>query len=357
MGSAREIGVKIPRREFERRLSAIAGYWGARKTFPAEDKNFRIALSKNLDRKAALRSALALAAPADLQGKDLYLKGNFTSDDPFPATTHPDTLRAVVELFRERDCGKITLAERSTFGSTAGIWEKLGITKVAGDLGIRLLALEDLPASRWRKKELAGSHWKRGIELPDFISAGEPIVQICNLKTHRFGGHFSASLKNSVGLIAKYSQTGDTRYNYMQELHESPDQRLMMAEINQSYSPVLVIMDATQVFVDGGPEKGEVASPGIVAVSADRVAIDAVGVALLRLYGAGPPISRGAIFQLDQLKRAAELKLGATNPYEIDFHAADDESADAAAQVKAILSETEREPRDRQELAPRRLLE
>jgi uncharacterized protein (DUF362 family) len=345
MGSARKIEDKIPRREFSRRLALLAACSCGRKGFAAEDKKFTVALSKNADRKVALRSALELAAPATLQGKDLYLKGNYASANPFPASTHPDTLRILTELLRGCGCGQITLVERSTFGATVGIWNKLGIPGMARDLEIKLLPLEELPLARWRKKELAGSHWKRGIELPDFLDSEAPVVQICNLKTHRFGGQFSASLKNSIGLIAKYS-AGKT-HNYMEELHASPDQRLMIAEVNQSYVPVLVVMDAMRVFVEGGPEKGELASPGVIAVSTDRLAIDAVGVALLRIYGAGPPISRGGIFQLEQLKRAAELKLGATSADEIDFLTADAKSADLAEQIKAILSEAPTERKDR----------
>jgi uncharacterized protein (DUF362 family) len=345
MASAREIDHKIPRREFHRRLALIAACSCLPKGIAAEDRKFAVALSKSPDRKVALRSAFELAAPATLQGKDLYLKGNYTSANPFPASTHPDTLRIVTELLRGCGCGQITLAERSTFGTTVGIWNKLGIPGVARDLLIKLLPLEEMPVSRWRKKELAGSHWKRGIEVPDFLDSDAPVVQICNLKTHRFGGQFSASLKNSIGLIAKYS-AGDT-HNYMEELHASPDQRSMIAEVNQSYVPALVVMDAMRVFIEGGPEKGEAASPGIIAVSTDRLAIDAVGVALLRIYGAGPPIDRGGIFQLDQLRRAAELRLGATNADEIEFRTADAESADLADQVKAILSETATERKDR----------
>ena len=49
------------------------------------------------------------------------------------------------------------------------------------------------------------------------------VVQTCCLKTHRYGGHFTLSLKNSVGLVAK-RVPGDA-YDFMRELHNSPHQR------------------------------------------------------------------------------------------------------------------------------------
>jgi uncharacterized protein (DUF362 family) len=41
--------------------------------------------------------------------------------------------------------------------------------------------------------------------------------------------------------------------------------------------------------------------------STDRVAIDAAGVALLRMLGSTENITKGRIFKLDQIRRAAEL--------------------------------------------------
>jgi uncharacterized protein (DUF362 family) len=297
-----------------------------------------VSLVKTPDRGAALRGALELLGLPAVEGKDIYLKGDFNSADSFPATTHPETLRLMVQILKERKCGRITLVERSGMGATRAVWEKLGIAALARELGVILLALEDLSSGDWRRADLPGSHWQRGIEVPRFLNRENCIIQLCNLKTHRFGGQFSASLKNSIGLIAKYSQSAG-RYNYMEELHASPDQRLMIAEVNQVYQPLLLLMDAVQVFVDGGPEAGKLASPGIFMASRDRVALDAAGVALLRHHGAGALLGRPAVFELQQIKRAAELKLGATSAKEVFFVTGGGESASLAGVLKAILNE------------------
>ena len=57
------------------------------------------------------------------------------------------------------------------------------------------------------------------------------------------------SLKNSVGLVAK-SVPGE-RYDYMSELHSSPYQRHMIAEINVAYQPALIVVDGVEAFVVG----------------------------------------------------------------------------------------------------------
>jgi len=68
-------------------------------------------------------------------------------------------------------------------------------------------------------------------------------------------------------------------------------------------------MDAMQVFVSEGPERGELAAPGVIAASRDRIALDAVGIALLRLYNAVFPGKLKDVFEQEQIKRAVELGL------------------------------------------------
>ena len=105
----------------------------------------------------------------------------------------------------------------------------------------------------------------------------------------------------------------------MWELHSSPDQRLMIAEINQVIPCDLVIMDGLKAFVTGGPDKGTLVAPSLLLLSSDRVAIDAVGVAVLRWYNTTAKVSAGAIFLQEQIRRAAELGIGARSPDQIEL--------------------------------------
>jgi uncharacterized protein (DUF362 family) len=304
------------------------------------DDRSELALARKQDRETALKTAASLLGRIDFGGKDLYLKGSYNSPDPFPATTHAETLTTVVALLREFDCGNITLVERSGMGLTRDVWGKLGVTSLAKQLGLRLLALEDLPADQWRREDLPGSNWKMGIEVPVFLDPDAYVVQICNLKTHRFGGIFSASLKNSIGLMARDGKV-NPGYNYMRELHASPQQGAMIAEVNLAYQPKLIFMDAMQVFTRGGPDAGEIATPEVVMASADRLAIDAAGVALLRLQHETPGqlLSLRPVYGQDQLKRGAELNLGARSSSDIRYLTADTASAMLASQLDAIIQD------------------
>jgi uncharacterized protein (DUF362 family) len=71
--------------------------------------------------------------------------------------------------------------------------------------------------------------------------------------------------------------------------------------------------------------------------STDRVAIDAVGVAVLRSYGSTNHIMNGRIFELEQIRRAAELGIGAKSAKEIKLIGVDSESSETTSQISYIL--------------------
>jgi uncharacterized protein (DUF362 family) len=331
----------LSRREFVRQVGCAAAGLALLPERQSNEERPKtpVTLVKGQTRPAAIRKAVDLLGPLGLAGRDVYLKASYNSQDPFPASTHPETLRTVVRTLRDMNCRRIFLVERSGMGITTEVWQGLGIPDVVKGLQVTLLPLESLETGQWRREELQGSHWKRGVEVPWFLTTDACVVQISNLKTHRFGGIFSASLKNSVGLIAKRGQVDGSPYNYMEELHSSADQRLMIAEVNQTYKPALIVMDATQVFIDGGPDGGRVAQPEAMLASQDRVAIDVAGAALLRVHGAVGALGRTYVFKQDQIKRAVELELGVKSAQEIQFLPADEPSRELMYRLNASLME------------------
>jgi uncharacterized protein (DUF362 family) len=259
------------------------------------------------------------------------LKPNFNSADPAPGSTHNDTLRALVENLKEMGAKSITLAERSGPGdSTRTVMEKKGVFLLAEELGFEIINLQEMGEDDWVLVQIEGSHWKKGFMFPRVYSEAECIVQTCCLKTHAFGGHFTMSLKCSVGMVPGGNP-------YMSDLHTSPYQREMIAEINAAYSTDLVVMDGVEAFIDGGPAQGTRADANVVLAGSDRVAIDAVGVAILRSLGTTPDVSQGRVFEQTQINRAAELGLGVRSPEEIELVTDDAESRAFADKVKEIL--------------------
>ncbi len=72
--------------------------------------------------------------------------------------------------------------------------------------------------------------------------------------------------------------------------------------------PSFVLMDGRKGFTDGGPDSGDVASFDFLAAGTDPLAIDAVGLANLRLAGTNARIAEGSIWSLPLMARAAQLR-------------------------------------------------
>lgn len=304
-------------------------------TQAAQDGVARIAFVKTTDRAAGVRQAVELLGINPVSNQTVFLKPNFNSADPTPGSTHPDVLAALVTLLQEMGASKITVGDRSGMGDTRAVMEQLGIFNLANQLGFDAIVFDELAAEDWVMIENAGGHWQQGFPFARPVLDAGAIVQTCCLKTHQYGGHFTLSLKNSVGLVGKRVQAVD--HDFMNELHGSDHQRRMIAEINAAYTPALVVMDGVDAFISGGPHRGELVSPGVILAGTDRVALDAVGVALLRQHGCKTQAAQGRIFEQEQLARAVEMGLGVDGPEKIAFVTPDSESAAYAEQIKQVL--------------------
>lgn len=293
-----------------------------------------VLLIETSDRKRGVSRLFNKADLANFSGKSVALKANFNSADPFPASTHIDTLKTTINVLKKAGVGKITLAERSGGGNTREVLEQLGVFALSKQMGFRTIVLDEEKKENWVKIDRRETHWLKGFYISKIFLDSDVVIQLCCLKAHRFGGHFTISLKNSVGLVAKRIPGG--LYNYMWELHGSPYQRLMIAEINKFYKVDFVVMDAIKAFVSGGPEKGTVVEPNLLLASRDRVAIDAVGVAILRRYGASSLMNK-PIFEMDQIQRAAELGVGATSVSAIKLTALDGKSQKTVRKIEEFL--------------------
>lgn len=113
----------------------------------------------------------------------------------------------------------------------------------------------------------------------------------------------------------------------------------MIAELNQGYTPKLIIMDGVEAFTDGGPSRGQLAQPHVVIAGTDRVAVDAVGLAVLKEQGANEAIMGTPIFQQEQMARAVEVGLGIRGPDEIELISDDDAGTVYAAKLETVLKQ------------------
>ena len=324
----------LNRREFVRTVStglALLPAWDASSLGQVlMPRRSRVALVRTSDRKRGVADALKLLDLQGVAGKRVVLKPNFNSADEAPASTHNDTLTQLVTELNERGARSITLGESSGPPATRGVMEKKGVFDLARDQRFDIVNFEEIAEGDWVPFGAGGTHWPDGFQLPRLVVDAEYLVSTCCLKTHGSGGVFTMSLKLAVGLTPKPIR---------RTMHRSPDMRGMIAELNTGYRPSLIVLDGVAAFTDGGPSRGELKAGNVMIAGDDRVAVDAVGVAMLKSLGANQAIMGRGVFQQEQIARAVELKLGASGPEAIEIVTADADSRACADELRTILAQ------------------
>ncbi|MCK4944201.1 MAG: DUF362 domain-containing protein [Candidatus Aminicenantes bacterium] len=290
--------------------------------------NAKIALIKHDNRKLAVNQLLNMIDFPSPQGKPVFIKPNFNTADPFPGSTHNETLDQLIREFKERGSQSISVGDRSGPQPTGEVLKNKGIIRMSEKLGFKVRNFSELPEQEWIHFNPKRSHWKNGFYLASPAVNSPYLVATHCLKTHQYGGIFTLSLKLTVGMVPK---------RLMRELHSSPKMRSMIAELNQPFQPKLLIMDGVEAFVDGGPMTGTRKQANVFLAGSDRVAMDAVGVAILKELGSNSAIMEKKIFEQEQIERAARLGIGISHPEKIELIANDPTSIAYTKKIKEIL--------------------
>lgn len=296
------------------------------------EKKAKVALVKTQDRRHGVNTVLKITDFAPLKDKKVVIKPNFNTADPTPGSTHNDTLSQLITELYDRGASEITIGERSGPPQTKQVMEDKGIFELARDMKVNIINYEELEDKDWVHLNPQGIHWENGFYIPRVAADAEYFVSTCCLKTHGAGGVFTMSLKLAVGLTPK---------RLMRELHgaRNTHMRRMIAEINLGYKPDLIVLDGIEAFVDRGPSRGTMKRGDVFIGGTDRIAVDAVGLAVLKELGSNDAIMNTKIFEQEQIERAVELELGISKPDQIEFVTPDEPSEIYAEKLRTILAE------------------
>ena len=243
-----------------------------------------------------------------VKGKEVLVKPNVNSDDPYPATTNPEVVKSVVKLLYEAGASKVKVGDMSGIYwlPTIKCMEKVGIKKAAEETGAEVITFDD---GSWVTIEPPQAKYFKSFMVAKAAYEAEKIISLPVIKTHRIAT-YSMSLKNFVGVIHP---------NNRQILHFSDMLEEMVAEINLAVHPSLIIMDGTKSMIAGGPASGTVRETNLIVASGDRIAIDIVGLSIVKNFGEWEKVSKIGVWDQRQIKRAIELDLGAKSPRDIEL--------------------------------------
>ncbi len=209
-------------------------------------------------------------------GDVVLIKPNIGFDRPpaLGATTHPEVVRTVVRLAREAGARRVLVTD-SPIEAPSVCFARSGIAAVVAAESATLVeprASDFEPvAFRSRAPELAQDealgHWP---VLWRPLAEATKLIGIAPVKDHNLCSA-SMNLKNWYGLL------GGRRNQFHQRIHE------IISDLALTFSPTLVVADATRVMLRSGPTGGrlsdvrpggELGRPAVVA-AVDPVACDA----------------------------------------------------------------------------------
>jgi len=230
------------------------------------------------------------------KGEVVFLKPNFNTADPFPASTDLEFLKTVVELVYEAGAKLVMIGDSSTMSlNTRKIMEEKGVFSLQEmKTPPRIYVFEE---GKWLKKEIPKAKYLKKVSLPAILERADKVIFLPCLKTHS-QAQFTGSLKLAIGFSRPFERVP----MHVRNLQEK------IAELNKVIRCDLVIMDGRKCFINQGPSAGEVKEPGLILVSPDRVAVDIEGIKIIQGYF-GNSLSKIKPAELPQIKRAREIGL------------------------------------------------
>ncbi len=188
------------------------------------------------------------------------------------ANTHPEVVRALIEMSLEAGAGKVIILDR-TCNDARRCYRSSGIQDMVESLSEGRVSLEFVRENRFRKVRFP--HGKLVREWPLYTVAldADVLINVPVAKHHSISG-LTLGMKNLMGLM------GGNRGTF----HSRIDQKL--ADLTSALRPHLNVLDATRILVRNGPSGGRLEDVRVlntVAASADPVALDAFGTTLFGL--------------------------------------------------------------------------
>ena len=253
-------------------------------------RDIRLAIGQVISLMGNLKQAIN-------KGDRVFVKPNFNSPDPFPASTDLAFLQAVIELVLEAG-GRVTIGESAgaVWRPTRRVFDQLGIPELARRLGVELIAFDDRPDD-WVQIKINGDYLSK-VVMPRSAYEADKMVYLPCVKTHSLGAS-SGAIKLVFGFVAP----GQRRSFHLGHLQEK------LADVNLCWQPDLIIMDGRKAFVSGGPDRGQLVEPGLVLASGDLIAIDIEAMKVILEYRASNKIPANP-WELAQIASAVKRGLG-----------------------------------------------
>jgi len=188
------------------------------------------------------------------------------------ANTHPEVVRAVIQLCLESGAGDILILDR-TCNDARRCYVNSGMAQMVDSLDDKRVRLEHVRNNRFTTLQIPRGRLVNQWPIYDPALETDVLINVPIAKHHSISG-VTLGMKNLMGLM------GGNRGSF----HSGIGQKL--ADLTSALTPDLNVLDASRILVRNGPSGGRLEDVKIlnkVAASTDPVALDAYGATLFGL--------------------------------------------------------------------------
>ncbi len=251
-----------------------------------------------------------LGAEEKLQvaGRTILVKPNAVTGSPSPTTTNPAVVEALCSWLKERGAATVWVGDMSAVMSlgTPHSMKASGIEQAARQGGAIPVYFEE---HRWIPVRLPGGGFLDQVPVSELIVKADLVINVPVIKSHKWAT-YSVCMKNFVGA---------THSRYRPYMINSEHWEEVVSEINAAYRPDLNIVDGTKVMYAGGPWRGTEAEVGLILAGGDRIACDAVAVALMKTFPTHQRMEERGVWEQTQIRHAQKLGLGINGPHSLEL--------------------------------------
>ena len=180
------------------------------------------------------------AADALKEQTAVLIKPNLINASPFPITTAPECVEAVIEYVRS--CSRAAIVVGEGCGDpdleTDELFDRLGYRELAARQGVELVDLNHAPLKKLKNK---GCPVFPEMHLPE-IALSHYLISLPVLNAHSFA-EITGTLKNKIGLAPPRYYSGRfgtwKKAVFHRRMHQS------ISDLNRYRTPDLSLMDAT----------------------------------------------------------------------------------------------------------------
>ncbi len=225
----------------------------------------------------------SLPSAAGLNGKRLLLKPNLLRTAPAGkgVTTHPEVFAAVAGSLVARGLSLAYGDSPNGMFTPLAVARSCGIHDAAFALGVPLADFETGVDVSFP----GGLLDRRFTVARGAVEAGG-IVNLPRLKTHGLTT-MTGALKNTFGVIP-----GGRKGEYHVTHPDVESFSRMIVDLNRAIPSCLVVMDAIMVMEGNGPANGQLRAIGLLIITTDPVAADAVGCRIMGIDPVAVPFVR-----------------------------------------------------------------